>query len=101
MLPPNAPNLAEKGKTPPDPATVEALLAMTRAEHEHQMSGGRTVKRWWSMSEWMNASPAGRRSLWIRLGVAIFITILLTWLTQYMVSHSGAGKAATGPGLGL
>lgn len=94
-------------KPEPDDATIEALLAMTRIEHDKQYGGGKTPKRWWSMSEWVNATPTGRRALWIRLGVVILMTVILSWLAQVALSHSRIGKAATGSdtttgaGLGL
>lgn len=85
------PATGESVKKPiPDQATIDALLQVTREEHERRQKGdGRTIRHWWNPAEWIDSTPEMRRNGLIKAGIAIGLTIILTIVTDRLAAHSG------------
>lgn len=77
-------------KPVPDQATIDALLQVARADQERRSNaGGTRMHHWWDPGEWVSATPAMRKSAIIKVVFFIISSIVLTVLTNYVVSHAG------------
>ncbi len=77
-------------KPVPDQATIDALLMVTRLDHEQrQNGGGNDAVHWWNPVEWLHAPPAALKQSVIKLVLIVGGSIALSIFTEYFIAHHG------------